>query len=124
MTNLVKGALVPFFLFVSFFWTQAQETHEIKLVNQETMRPIIGATFQYGTQRGISDHSGTILVHLENKEIMKLSHLSFGTWEINATAIKKAIKEKVFYKQEDFINLHPVTVLAIRPSEIPIPPSQ
>ena len=120
MKNLVKGTLVPFILFVSFFWTQAQETHEIKLVNQETMRPIIGATFQYGSQKGVSDKSGNILIYLDSKEIMKLSHLSFGAWELNATAIEKAIKEKVFYKQEDFINLYPVTVLAIRPSEKPI----
>ena len=119
MTNLVKGILVPLLCLTSIFLANAQESHTVNLLNKETMMPIVGATFEYGTQNGVSNTHGSISFYFESGASMQFSHMGYGKWILTENEVKVMIAEKVLYRQEDFINLYPVTVLALRPNEKP-----
>ncbi len=119
MKHVFKGFLMPLFLFATSILLQAQEIHKIQMINQQTMEPIIGATYQYGSQSGVSDKMGNISIYFENNKAMELSHLSFGKWQLDSKEVQFAMRDKFYLKRESFIELFPVTVLSLRPSEKP-----
>lgn len=93
----------------------AQSTSQICLVDMDDNAPIMGATFKYGTQTGISNDEGVIIIELEPGNSMQVSHISYGIWEWNEEELRKHIKEKVVSLVSNQVNLYPVTVIALRP---------
>ena len=103
-----------------FTWISvAQETQTVKLLDKDNTAPIIGATFIYGKQNGISDEKGNIHFHFQPGDLMELSHINYGEWILNESEVLRMIAEKVYYRQSITVNLYPVTVLALRDNEIP-----
>ncbi len=97
----------------------AQETKTIKLLDKDNSMPIIGATFEYDTQNGITDENGNLQFIFSEASDMYLSHVNYGKWVLPEDAILKIIKEEVHYRRAITVNLYPVTVLALRPNEKP-----
>ena len=94
----------------------AQKTDAVRLLDQSTNMPIVGATYQYGQKSGQSDEKGTIKFNFIEEINMVLSHVSYGKWELSASALKSAIGSGVSYKESSAVNLYPVTVIALRPA--------
>ena len=119
MKNLHIRLLLAMIL-CGFTWISvAQETQTVKLLDKDNTAPIIGATFIYGKQNGISDEKGNIHFHFQPGDLMELSHINYGEWILNESEVLRMIAEKVYYRQSITVNLYPVTVLALRDNEIP-----
>ncbi len=99
--------------------TSAQELRVIRLLDKESALPVIGATFTYGDQNGISDETGDVEFSYEPGSVMDFSHINYGKWQLTGPEVLAAIRSKVFYRQRTIVNLYPVTVIALRPSNIP-----
>ncbi len=97
----------------------AQTNVEIRLLDEDSYLPINGATFEYGTQSGISDEEGIISFSPLEGESMKLSHISYGSWIIRPAEVRLLIQEKVHYRKSMAINFYPVTVIGLRSSQVP-----
>lgn len=119
MIHLIKGILVPFCCFAVLFTAKAQETHNVNLLDKETMMPIVGATYEYGSQNGVSNAMGTISFYFKEGKSMQFSHVGYGKWALNENEVRAMLSDGVLYRQEDFVNLYPVTVLALRLNEKP-----
>ncbi len=113
------GLLLVLLYYLGLFIAVAQETETIKLLDKDNAMPIVGATFQYGSQNGTTDENGNLGLTFESGLSLHLSHINYGKWVLPSDAVSKAIRDKVLYKQGITINLYPVTVIALRPSERP-----
>ena len=93
---------------------QAKEA-SFKLLDPDHKIPITGATYQYGDQTGTSSEEGEIKFSWLQEETMKLSHISYGIWQLNNDQLKEATANGFFYRSEETTNLDPVTVISLRP---------
>jgi len=117
-THQFKGWLVTLF-YMAFFSLMAQETSTVKLLDKNNTLPIVGATFQYGGQNGATDENGNFQFSYEDGRSMEFSHINYGTWTLNEDEVIALLRDKVLYRQHKTVNLYPVTVIALRPSEKP-----
>jgi len=117
-THQFKGWLVTLF-YMAFFSLMAQETSTVKLLDKNNTLPIVGATFQYGSQNGATDENGNFQFSYEDGRSMEFSHINYGTWTLNEDEVIALLRDKVLYRQHKTVNLYPVTVIALRPSEKP-----
>ncbi|MEO1010519.1 MAG: TonB-dependent receptor [Bacteroidota bacterium] len=114
------GLVVALLCFIDVFDISAQEVTNLRLLDKENALAIVGATFEYGGQSGVSNESGDIHFAYEPGSTMTLSHVIYGKWMLGDTEILGAISEKVLYWQRAVINLYPVTVIALRPNGKPL----
>jgi len=91
------------------------EQKEIRLLDAESTLPIVGATFEYGEQNGISDKNGVILFSHAPGKTLQLSHVNYGYWTLSEEVLTTAIKDQVLYKKEATVNLYPITIIAVKP---------
>ena len=91
-----------------------QPGKQIQLLNQHTEAPIIGATFQYSDQTGISDADGIITLQFVDNTLLKLSHVSYGKWQLESADVEKALQSGKIYRKEKPITFQPVTIIALR----------
>ncbi|MEQ8476254.1 TonB-dependent receptor [Fulvivirga sp.] len=96
----------------------AQESVQIKLLDKEDATPIVGATYLYGDQQGMSDEDGVISFRYTESDIMKLSHISYGSWEFGPQKIKD-LAGKQYSRKKTSVNLYPVTIIGVRPGQQP-----
>jgi iron complex outermembrane receptor protein len=96
----------------------AQESVQIKLLDKEDATPIVGATYLYGDQQGMSDEDGVISFRYSESDIMKLSHISYGSWEFGPQKIKD-LAGKQYSRKKISVNLYPVTIIGVRPGQQP-----
>ncbi len=99
--------------------SRAQEKLEIKLLDMDDVLPIVGATFVYGDQKGASDAIGMIAFYLLEGATMKVSHISYGTWEWSKEELQTLVKQQVYYRRNSTMNLYPVTIIGVRQAELP-----
>lgn len=90
------------------------QSEKICLLDKSNAMPISGATFQYADQNGLSDESGNIEFDLVEGTSMKLSHVSYGEWQLSEAMLKSAIQEGLYFRESLTVNLYPVTVIALR----------
>lgn len=90
------------------------EQNQIRLLDLETAMPIVEVTFKYGSQTGISDNKGVISFRYDEEKNMTLSHINYGSWIIDASALLKAIEQEVYYRKSLTMNLYPVTVIGVK----------
>lgn len=116
--NKIMVRMIALFIvsYMSISVIIAQETDAIRLLDKSTNMPIVGATFKYGNQSGQSDEQGAIKFDLTEEINMTLSHVSYGKWELSASAIQSAVGSGVSYMESSAVNLYPVTVIALRPA--------
>jgi iron complex outermembrane receptor protein len=110
-----KHILMIAFCFLSSTLFAQSEQKEIRLLDAESSLPIVGATFEYGKQNGISNQSGIIRFFYSEGTTLKLSHLNYGSWSLSADELSRAIENRVLYRREVTVNLYPVTVIALKP---------
>jgi len=88
---------------------------EIRLLDAETSLPIVEATWEYGDQQGLSDVDGTVRFIVRSGQAMIVSHLNYGHWTLE----EGQLMESVHYRSKRTVNLYPVIVIGLRPSERP-----
>src|SRR5665648_984624 len=86
----------------------------VKFIDEETSAPISGVAFKYSDQSGFSDEDGLVLLKYKTGEMLHLSHISYGQWNMNDAEVSFAIQNGFVRKQELVVGLMPVTVLAVR----------
>jgi iron complex outermembrane receptor protein len=117
---IIRFTLLFLFIFSGTQISKAQEPQQIRLLDMDDNLPIIGVTFKYGEQRGVSDTNGIIRFKLEEGGAsMFLSHLSYGEWVWEDDEIKELIKRRVYYRKNAEFSLYPVTVIAVKEREQP-----
>ena len=92
----------------------AQQQNEVYLLDLESSMPIVGATFQYGDQNGVSDNDGILSFYFSETDTMFLSHVSYGTWKWTPEEVNEVILNKVYYRSKTTLSMYPVTVVAVR----------
>ncbi len=88
----------------------------ISLLDPDDNAPIVGASFQYGAENGLSDAEGVIRFRYVPGRTMTLSHVSYGSWTWTAEDLDQLRRTGVYYRRGTVINLYPATVIAVRPS--------
>jgi iron complex outermembrane receptor protein len=91
----------------------------IQLLSQNDQKPIVGAYFSYGAQEGTSDENGYISISETNNEILYLTHVSFGSMQVDARQLAEIIQDGKLQVSGTSIQLFPVTVLSVRPGKQP-----
>ena len=86
----------------------------IKILDEKTHLPIIGVTYNYGTQMGVSDEMGVMSFEYKEGESLTLSHLLYGEWTLADSQVKKSMDLGVLYRAEQINNIQPVIVMALR----------
>ena len=113
-----KGCLMTL-IFIVCFSLAGQESSTIKLLDKNNILPIVGATYEYGNQTGVTDDNGNFQFSYEEGRTITFSHINYGTWTLSDAGVLSLLRDKVLYRQSIAVNLYPVTVLALRPSEKP-----
>ncbi|MBD3749625.1 MAG: TonB-dependent receptor [Sphingobacteriales bacterium] len=116
--NFRNFLMLAFCMLSSTLLFAQSEQKEIRLLDEESKSPIIGATFKYGEQSGLSDENGVIRFSYDQKATLQLSHINYGAWSLSEIALNKAISDKVIYRKAVIVNLFPVTVLALKPQSV------
>ena len=110
-----KNILMLAFCMLSSTLFAQSEQKEIRLLDAESSLPIVGATFEYEKQNGLSDQNGVIRFLYVEGAILKLSHVNYGSWSLDEEALRMAINAKVLYRNEVTVNLYPITIIAVKP---------
>lgn len=113
------GALAILVFATPIFAATAQTVSRVQLLDTETSRPISGATFQYGPQNGVTDDAGGMQFYFIPEETMQVSHLNYGQFQLGPADIRQMLEDKVLYRQATVVQLYPVTVIALHPTEKP-----
>ncbi|NVJ87412.1 MAG: TonB-dependent receptor [Algoriphagus sp.] len=95
----------------------SQEKFHLKLQDQDQKTAIIGASYHYGSQKGISDLDGIINLDFQENTILYLNHLSYGSWFLTAQEVLEARKKGIIFKKEAILGLQPVSVISIKMTE-------
>ncbi|SOE22520.1 iron complex outermembrane recepter protein [Spirosomataceae bacterium TFI 002] len=83
----------------------------VQLMDENSNEPISFASFQYGNQIGYSDDLGRIDYKYLKETQMKVSHINYGSWEIESDILQKGgVASRAIQLQ----NLYPTTVIALR----------
>ena len=93
----------------------SQPEDKFRLLDLQSSMPLVGATFHYGDQTGISGENGIIEFNYQAGFEMQLSHIGYGEWQISDLVLKSAVRSGVLYAESKHVNLYPVTVIAMRP---------
>ncbi len=93
---------------------QSTET-KIRLMDLNTALPIMGATFEYGEQQGLSNEEGLVRFQFEEGVVLSFSHLNYGSWTLEGESLQRAIQQGLYYRESLSQELFPVTVIALRP---------
>ncbi|MDO9554246.1 TonB-dependent receptor domain-containing protein [Rhodonellum sp.] len=111
--NIKNILLVALLLLTSEIHGQRAEQN-IRLLDADNAMPIIGATFEYEQQKGVSDENGTIAFVFKSGQSMRLSHIIYGVWTLDDAQVQKAVENQVYYRKSRTVNLHPVTIIAMK----------
>lgn len=104
-------------LYLSNTFSLAQQSSTIQFLDQQSKEPIIGLSYRYGFQRGISDENGTITLLQDSESWLLLSHISYGTWNLDPLQVSQAIQSKQLFREESLHGLQPFSVISLKMSE-------
>jgi iron complex outermembrane recepter protein len=93
----------------------AQTTGKIRIADALDNSPVIGVGFQYENQKGSSDANGIIAISFSPEATLKLSHISYGQWILEAEEVKNALKTGTVYREKVSLKLQPVSIVAMHP---------
>ncbi|NJL13214.1 MAG: TonB-dependent receptor [Microscillaceae bacterium] len=86
----------------------------LTLRDAQNEAPIVGATFQYGAQNGLSNKEGNITLTYKAGTVLSLSHVSYGQWQLAETEVKQALQAGYILREATSRVLSPITVIALR----------
>ncbi|MEO1021007.1 MAG: TonB-dependent receptor [Bacteroidota bacterium] len=116
MHTTISSVLAFFVLSMGVY---GQPSSQIRLLDRDDSMPIAGAFFQYGNQTGISDDDGVLTFQFTEQDTMKLSHVSYGAWIWTPEQTRKLIREQIYYRSAETLNLYPIDVIAVRDNQQP-----
>ncbi len=99
--------------------TYAQTKHQIRLLDEDSKEPIIGANFTYGNQTGVSDDAGTLVFIYEEGQSMVLSHINYGAWKWSSEEVAQLISQEIYHRKSISQSIYPITILALRQGQKP-----
>ncbi|MCA0152634.1 TonB-dependent receptor [Winogradskyella sp. 2Y89] len=99
--------------------TYAQNKIDVQLLDITNSSPIVGATFKYSNQNGITDNKGNFSFNYEKGQTLYLSHINYSEWSLDDAEVLNLKSEKTIYKAPVSINLQPVTVISLRSKKNP-----
>ncbi|MDE0561740.1 TonB-dependent receptor [Algoriphagus sp. NF] len=112
-THLIQlSGILSMLLLTSFVF--GQQKINFQLLDSDQQFPIVGVSYSYGSQSGISDAEGRLSLKWEEKTILYLNHLSYGRWFLSPEKILDAAKTGFSYRKETTIGLQPVSVISIK----------
>jgi iron complex outermembrane receptor protein len=113
-----RNSLMLAFCMLSSTLFAQSEQKEIRLLDAESTLPIVGATFEYREQNGLSDKNGLIRFSYVQGATLQLSHVNYGAWSLDDGALGLVMKDQVLYRKEVAVNLYPVTVIVVKPQSV------
>ncbi|MBT8245690.1 MAG: TonB-dependent receptor [Winogradskyella sp.] len=116
---LYKKLLMLIICAVVSLTATAQDKIEGQLLDRLTELPIHHATFEYGSQNGITDANGKFSFIYEKGLMMTFSHINYGEWILNDNKILDLEKLGVVYRDQVTVSLHPVTIITLRAKKAP-----
>lgn len=111
MKNLKYTLALAMVFTISLVLAQKQS---FRILDEEG-HSLIGVTYIYDTQKGLSDTDGMINFEWVANADMHLSYLGYGKWTMNEIQIKNAIENGHTIRQSVQKELQPVTILSVRP---------
>lgn len=91
----------------------SQQTKKIQLLDKITDTPIVGATYQYSDQKGLTNKEGFFEITYIEGESITFSHVSYGRWILKDKEVLNALSTGIIYKDILNVNLYPVSVIAL-----------
>jgi iron complex outermembrane receptor protein len=110
MKTILTTAILIFTLVLNL---SAQQKASIQILDHNDNSPIIGVSFIYGDQKGISDDNGFIQINVTNDRELIISHISYGKKVISADELSKAVSSGIIILKSKDVNLYPITVIAL-----------
>ncbi|TFV97158.1 TonB-dependent receptor [Algoriphagus kandeliae] len=121
MKNLsIKLYILSLFLTFQFLGISevfAQEKINLRLQDEDQKIPIVGATYRFGDQKGISDIEGLISLDYRENTILYLNHLSYGAWFLTPSEVITASQSGIISRKETMLGLQPVSIISIKMTE-------
>ena len=110
MNNLKFTIALAIVLLAMTGWAQSESFQ----IHDENNQPLVGVSFSYGDQNGISDGSGTIAFQYIQGTVMDLSYLGYGKWQMDDADILKAIQAGNYIRKSIREEMQPVTIISMR----------
>ncbi|MCB0495501.1 MAG: TonB-dependent receptor [Cyclobacteriaceae bacterium] len=104
------------FILMPFAGIAQEHKTQLHIIDASSQKPIIGAAYQYGNEKGISDADGIIIISFNKDNTLYLSHVSYGKWQLSGNELAAAIKNGKIERNEEFITMQPVTILGLKPN--------
>ncbi|WP_224477557.1 TonB-dependent receptor domain-containing protein [Winogradskyella vincentii] len=117
--TLLNRAVMTLMLVFLSIATYAQNKIDVQLLDITNSSPIVGATFKYSNQNGITDNKGNFSFNYEKGQTLYLSHINYSEWSLDDAEVLNLKSEKTIYKAPVSINLQPVTVISLRSKKNP-----
>lgn len=112
--NMIRWVAMLLFVVLTHGAYSQHKNSQIQLLDAQNNQPIIGAAYQYGDLKGISDANGIIEVSYQERNTLYLSHISYGQWQLSGKALQEAFSEGRILKEVSTINMQPVTIIGIK----------
>jgi iron complex outermembrane receptor protein len=94
-------------------------TDTIRVVDETTNDPIVGLTYRYGDQTGVSGRDGVLTLEVEPDTPLHLSHVRYGAWTLSAGEVTAALRRGTIRRAERVTQMHPMTVVGVRGDDDP-----
>ncbi len=91
-----------------------QELQRFTVLNEKAL-PLIGATYSYADQNGVSGPDGIVSFQYIEGEVMRMSYLGYGVWTLSDDRLQRTVEIGEYVCMPLEQNLQPVTVIAVRP---------
>ncbi len=105
--------LIAFSLFVLLNTTAFSQQKTIRIVNEETGKPISDLSFKYNNTSGISNNNGEISIEFTKGKTLYLSNVQYGKNEIESIDLNRALGTGILKIRATAHNLLPVTVITV-----------
>ena len=109
-----RYVLISVFLGSTIILHAQDDQGEIQLLDKDSKKPIVGATYQYSSKSGISSSNGIIYVQYIDNQNLIISHVSYGNWKLTSDEVAKALIDKIIWRHEVALNMQPITIIDVR----------
>ena len=91
-----------------------QELRRFTLLGERSL-PLIGATFSYADQKGVTGNDGVVAFRYKKGTVMHMSYLGYGSWTLPDDMLQEVVQSGQYVRMPLEHTLQPVTVIAVRP---------
>ena len=91
-----------------------QDLRRFTLLDERSL-PMIGATFSYADQKGVTGNDGVVAFQYKKGTVMHMSYLGYGSWILPDNILQEVVQSGQYVRMPLEHTLQPVTVIAVRP---------